>query len=269
MRDSPLLPTGPPVTGNHIEATNAPARFDDVLLFVMEGTTALNQFGLPAAAPPGDLFQGPNLVTTDYDLVQAFWTGEVGMSPSEVADFTAEMQAFMVAEWGLTVGPLDSDEGVAAVLDTDGEFVGVAISQYVKPEMNYRPYWIQGIPQSRLKRATTYDIGYVVQLLQDTVAGGEQNGLELAANSAIAYGRYVLRGILGKEDILITFFSTRPILPTSTHLECELISDEFGHGQALLVNPAILAEEIDSVTHTTRFLTRNVLTFPRRLDSQP
>ena len=29
--------------------------FDDVLLFVMEGTTALNQFGLPAAAPPGDL----------------------------------------------------------------------------------------------------------------------------------------------------------------------------------------------------------------------
>ena len=243
--------------------------FDEALLFVMEGVTTLNQFGLPATAPAGDFLQGPSLVTTRYDLVQDFWTAVVGMSSSEVASFEEEMQAFMFAEWGLTVLGFDAATGVAPVLDSAGLPVAVAFRQYVKPEMNYRPYWIQGIPKRRLKRATVYDIGFVVSLLQDTVANGAQSGLALTAGSAIAYGRYLIRGIRGRNDALITFFSTRPILPTSTHLECELISDEFGEGQALLVNPAILAEEIDPATHATRFLTRNVLTFPRRLNLRP
>ena len=157
---------------------------------------------------------------------------------------------------------------MAPVLGATGDPVGVAVRQYVKPEMNYRPYWIQGIPKWRLRRAKTYDIGFIVQLLQNTVAGGNQSGFGLTEGAAIAYGRYIIRGILGRRPLLITFFSTRPIQPTSTHLECELISDEFGEGQALLVNPAILAELVDPATYETRFQTRNFLGFPRRLDSE-
>ncbi len=107
-----------------------------------------------------------------------------------------------------------------------------------------------------------------MQLLQNTKAGGKQSGVRLTEGAAIAHGRYIIRGILGRRPLLLTFFSTPPIQPTSTHLECELISDEFGEGQALLVNPAVLAELVDPATYETRFQTRNFLGFPRRLDSE-
>ncbi len=246
-------------------ATNE--RFDDALVFVMEGSTSLTASGLPATAPASDPVNGPSLVTTRFDLVQTFWTEEIGMSQSEIDEFTQEMQAFIASEWGLTVLDFDPVSGLATVLGTNGTPVGIGLVQYVKPEMNYRPYWVQGIASARLRRAITYDIGFIISLLTDTQAGGEQTGVDLPAGTAIAYGRYLLRGILGRdEDLRITFFSTRPILPTTTHLECELRSEAFGDGQALLPNPAILAEELDPATFETRFTTRNMLTFPRRLE---
>ncbi len=173
-----------------------------------------------------------------------------------------------LTQFGIYISAFDHISGVATATNSNGDLLDTVITEFAKESMHYRPYWIQGIPKSRLKKARNLDHGFVLSLTANHTVPEEaaRAGLELIPNDVFAFGRYLLTGIEDSPDILLRWFSTDPIKPFETHLFCEILSHDFGPGQAQQVSPNPVAELLDPTTGETRFFTKNTITFPRRLD---
>jgi hypothetical protein len=214
-----------------------PDGFDAYLVYMADG-----RYDPSVMGPDGDYFQ--------KDIM--------GRSDAEIAQNRADAIAFFIERFGIDPDSAEFEDDVMF-----GSFT-------FDPRNEYRAYTISGesVPSSGW---VVRDGGWSLAITNPDglTLGGEFAGTEVPAGTMMVFGEYNIErlgpGNSGKnsahaEPLIIQYQSGGPIVPNadgSIMFQCELFSDDFGHGLAQGISaPQMMADG------TVQANVRNVLTFP-------
>ena len=200
----------------------------------------------------------PDPRITTCDGFPGFCDGEyfhhvaMGRTDSEVDALGEEAKVFFLQRFGI-----DADNDDAVVFQQFG----------IDPRIRYRARTVSGRSVDS-KGWKIQDGGFLLQVLEERVLGGERAGIVAPAGAMMVFGNYKIIPKVSwwdwwyasREPIIINYQTWMPmqfLADGSATIQCELSHDEWGGGQAMGLGNFTTFED-----GRAKFSWRNVLTFP-------